>query len=954
MDAGGQGRERLDARGAIHALFAAGGDMGELMARLAWDGSPLGEPETWPESLRTAVGICLESRFPMLVWWGPELAMLYNDAYRPILGASKHPAALGRPGVETWGEIWDVIGPMLAGVVERGEATWSEDQLLLMDRYGFEEETYFTFSYSPIRGETGTVDGIFTAVSETTEQVVGARRLRCLRALAEVRGSAMSIAEAVTASVGVLEGFAADVPFAIVHLVDETGAIREAGAAAGLARVPPASAWPLRQVHESGVPAEVDASPAAGQLRAGRAADRAVVLPVGDGAGGTPAVMVCGVSSRRPLDHGYRDFLRLVADDLGTSIAAAEAREHERRRAQELAELDAAKTTFFSNISHELRTPLTLLLGPLEELLGAAGSLDAQQREALEGARRNGLRLRRLVDALLDFSRLSAGRLRPTFRAVDLAATTGMLAGAFRSAAQMAGLELDVRCPPLGRTAYVDPEHWETIVLNLLSNALKHTWEGGITVELREHEDRAELTVRDTGTGIPAEELPHLFERFHQVQGARARSVEGAGIGLALVDELVRLHGGTVTVESEVGAGSTFTVCVPFGEEHAGQEAAGPFSPAAAEGVAAEAERWQLPDGTAKDPVPAEAAGVPTVLVADDSADMRDYFVRLLRGHVHVRVVPDGVAALEEIRREPPDLVLTDVMMPRLDGYGLLRALREDPATARLPVIMVSARAGEESAVEGLDAGADDYLVKPFTRLELLARVRSTLQTSALRERATTQAVERGDRLQALVEAGMRVDAQVREAEVLRAVVREARELCGAARVTAEDGAGLASGEGDADADGERLRLPLPSEGVLQDGQLTLVAATGEHFDAEARALAAQLALLAAGALSRARLHARERATVEALQRSLLPQELPSPHGLHLAARYLPAGEDAAVGGDWYDVVELPRERTAIVVGDVVGHGLPAAATMSHLRNVLRAYLGEGLSPADAVARMHA
>jgi signal transduction histidine kinase len=407
-----------------------------------------------------------------------------------------------------------------------------------------------------------------------------------------------------------------------------------------------------------------------------------------------------------------------------------------------LAELDVAKTAFFNNISHEFRTPLTLMLAPLEdELTESASALSGARRARLEVAHRNALRLLKMVNALLDFSRLEAGRAEAVYRPTDLAALTTDLASQFRAAMERGGLALTIdcqSCPPM----YVDREMWEKIVLNLLSNAFKHTFRGGITVRLVCHGDGLELRVEDTGVGIAAEELPRIFERFHRVKGAASRTHEGTGIGLALVRELVQLHGGSIHVESEVDRGSAFIVTVRAGTAHLPAERVTSNEEPQSTAVAAarlahadDASRWLDTASTQANATPA-AAGQPRarVLWADDNADMRRYVTGLLQPHYDVKAVPDGHAALEAALASPPDLVLADIMMPRLDGFGLLRGLRGDERTQRLPVILLSARAGEDSAHEGLDAGADDYLVKPFTAKELLVRIRSSLRLAALRQ----------------------------------------------------------------------------------------------------------------------------------------------------------------------------------------------------------------------------
>jgi diguanylate cyclase (GGDEF)-like protein len=406
-----------------------------------------------------------------------------------------------------------------------------------------------------------------------------------------------------------------------------------------------------------------------------------------------------------------------------------------------LAELDVAKTAFFSNISHEFRTPLTLMLGPLEDELAELGPASPwEHRERIETAHRQGLRLLRLVNALLDFSRIEAGQMRANFQPVDLAQLSVELASHFETAMQRAGLRLVVDCPPLPQPAYVDRDMWEKIVLNLLSNAFKHTFTGGVTLRLRARDSQVELSVEDTGIGIPKEQLPHLFERFYRVTGAPSRTHEGTGIGLSLVRELAAIHQGSVRAESESGKGSRFSVIIPYCAPGLPVPRADAVPPTSgrnrgAASHAQEAVSWlaAVPGHDSVDAGPVSAMDAlerPRILLADDNADMRRYVGRLLERSYVVEAVADGALALERARANPPDLVLSDAMMPRLDGFGLLKALRADERTRQLPVILLSARAGEESAVEGLDAGADDYLVKPFSARELLARVRAHLVLS--------------------------------------------------------------------------------------------------------------------------------------------------------------------------------------------------------------------------------
>ncbi|RKH55454.1 ATP-binding protein [Corallococcus aberystwythensis] len=745
---------------ALQEVLAGGGEMGALMRSMDWSRTPLGPVSSWPQSLRTIASAVIHSGFPMMVFWGPESVKIYNDAYRAILGG-KHPSAMGRAGREVWAEIWDQIGPWVEQVRREARVFKAENQRLFMERNGFLEETYFSFAYSPVRDESGAVNGVLDTVVETTSQVLDARRLRTLQEVASRAGGRLQAHDASTRAMEALATNPADLPFALLYLLDADGTRASLEARMGLeadgAFCPggvglepgAASPWPLAQVIRSGRAERVDGLGARFgplPLRDGvPQPDSALVLPMARSGESNPTgLLVLGMSPRVPADASYLSFLELVAGSLGAAIAGARAYEDARRQAEALAELDRAKTAFFSNVSHEFRTPLTLMLGPLGDMLAdAEHPLESPHRERLALVQRNGQRLLKLVNSLLDFSRLEAGRMRATFKPTDLGPLTAGLAGAFDSLATKAGLRLQVDCPSLSTPVWVDRDLWEKVVLNLLSNAFKFTFQGALTVRLREHEGRVELSVSDTGTGIPEHELPRVFERFHRVEGVRGRSHEGSGIGLALVRELVELHGGHISARSTVGQGSTFTVSLPTGTAHlspeqlrtSAQEAVHAPNP---EVFVQEAAQW-LSDAVDEVPVPAPVPEAPPgivrghVLLADDNADMRDYVRRSLAGRFTVTAVADGHSALTLARRHPPDVVLSDVMMPGLDGFGLLRELKADPRTAHVPVILLSARAGEEAKVEGLSAGADDYLVKPFGVRELVSRLEGTVNAARAR-----------------------------------------------------------------------------------------------------------------------------------------------------------------------------------------------------------------------------
>jgi PAS domain S-box-containing protein len=794
-------------------FLAGGGEMGKLIGSMDWGKTPLGPIASWPQSLRTTVSLCVCSNFPISLAWGPKHVQIYNDGYWPICGG-KHPNSMGQDYTECWASAWPAIGEAFDRGLA-GEASYIENQRMFLDRNGYLEETFFTFSFSPIRDESGGVGGLFHPVTEQTGKMLSERRTRALRDISSRTGKAKTIADVFLLAAQTLSEYDLDLPFVLFYSLNADGRqaelVAHTGCAAGTDAAPlvldmattAPSCWPLREAAGSGRAIQVDnLEQRFGPLSCGpypESPKTAFVSPIfPPGSEQAAAIIVAGLSSRLPLNEMYRDFFDLVAATVTAAVANARAYEDERRRAEALAELDRTKTAFFSNVSHEFRTPLSLILGPIEDALGDAASAPPDvQRGRLEVVHRNALRLLKLVNALLDFSRIEAGRMRACFEPTDLATLTTELASNFRSLCEKAGLRLLIDCPPLPEKIYVDTEMWEKIVLNLISNAFKFTLAGEIAVSLHQAgRNGVELAVRDTGTGIPKHELPRLFERFHRIEGARGRSYEGSGIGLALVHELAKLHNGTLSVESELDQGSVFRVSLLAGMAHLPAEQIGTSrtaasSPVRTDAFIEEALRWlpDMPDigaeivgssggaidgrDSAQNSVATDAKR-PRVILADDNADMRAYVARILQAAGYdVVAVPDGEEALLACGMEPvPDLVLTDVMMPRLDGFGLLRALRANPAMEGLLVILLSARAGEEARVEGLVAGADDYLVKPFSARELLARVEGSIRLARQRR----QAAERERQLQTELIAE-RASAALRESEALRLISEEKYRL---------------------------------------------------------------------------------------------------------------------------------------------------------------------------------
>ncbi len=779
----------------IYDCFASEGEMAALMRARDWTQTAVGPVGGWPQSLKIVVRIMLTSRYAMWMSWGTgrKSTFFYNDAYRPTLGV-KHPWALGEPAQEVWAEIWSDIGPRIETVFRNGQATWDEGLLLFLERNGYPEETYHTFSYSPLADDNGEIGGMLCVVTEDTERVIGERRLALLRDVASALAAAQTEA-AVFATIRRCLEDRQDLPFTLTYLFDADGAAAHLACSTGIPADHPVAVpvlplegastpWPLQQILAHPTPVEIDdLGKHCGSLPSvplDRPPQQAIVVPLAQQGQERPAgFLVAAVNPYRRLDAAYIGFVGLLAGQIAASIANTRAYENERRRAEILAELDRAKTAFFSNVSHEFRTPLTLMLGPLEDAL--ADHPRALAGESLQVVHRNSLRLLKLVNTLLDFSRIEAGRVRAFYEPTDLSHYTAELASGFRSAIERAGMRLIVDCPPLSQPAYVDREMWEKVVLNLLSNAFKFTEAGEIEVRVCERGGQIELTVRDTGTGISPEQLPHIFERFHRVEGTRARTQEGTGIGLALVQELVRLHGGEVRVQSVYGEGSAFTVSIPQGDGHLPRDRTRGARSLTSTSTGTnpyveEALRW-LPgtDMVEQQPVvpslqevastspllgaeqPLPDAEHPVIrnriLVADDNADMREYVNRLLSARYEVIAVPDGQAALAAVAATRPDLVLSDVMMPHLNGFELLQQLRVNPQTRTIPVILLSARAGEEARVEGITAGADDYLIKPFSAKELLARVGAHLEMARIRKEAAEAIRASEERLRAALDA---------------------------------------------------------------------------------------------------------------------------------------------------------------------------------------------------------
>lgn len=714
-----------------------------------WRSTPLGPPSAWPDELRAAAGICLSSQFPLAIAWGPELVYVYNDAAVSVFG-NKHPWAMGQRVMDVWPDAWPTLQPMLESVLRTGLAVRNDDLELPIDPYGQLVEAYLTFSYSPIVSARGTVGGVFIAFMETTERVLAERRQRTVSDLATAVARGRRSDDLLMRVREALDFNRRDLPFTALLRAGAGGRLGCLFATGYLGeQLPAASASTLAGLAalaiESGEPVLMDAARAVEALGVSgpwpEAPRQMLAIPFRPGGQDAPGgVLLVGVNPRRQLDAAYCAFFDQVGGHVAHAVAVAEADVAERERIAAMAELERSRSHFFAGASHQLRTPLTLVLGPLGALLDGQGApLAPEVREAVEMADRNARRLNKLVSSLLDFARIEAGTLPLVLEPVDPSVATAEIAALFRAPVEAAGLRLTVTSTLEPGQAMLDRDMWEKIVFNLLSNAFKFTREGGIAVRLGGGGSWIELEVADTGIGIEEEETARVFGRFYRSRSAEAAGGDGGGVGLALVRELARLHGGDVALESRRGMGSRFTVRVPWRRPAPGGAMRQPPRPQAQVMRRAqfrdELERYEI-EGAPAALGRTEARQGARVLVVERDEDVVRYVARLLRDSCAVSSVAGAEAALAALRGAAPDLVLVDAMLPGAGGLDLVRRIRRDQVAGAVPLLVLSARSDEEARLEALDAGADDFIAKPFSGRELSARVRSHVQMARVRRAA--------------------------------------------------------------------------------------------------------------------------------------------------------------------------------------------------------------------------
>ncbi len=399
---------------------------------------------------------------------------------------------------------------------------------------------------------------------------------------------------------------------------------------------------------------------------------------------------------------------------------------------QKLKEVDRMKSNFFANISHEFRTPLTLIKGPIEGLLSEEKS--SEKREVFNMVLKNSGRLLNLINELLDLSKLEAGKMKLCVSENDIVSFTKGLVMSFVSFAERKEIQISVESSSKKIMVYFDKEKLQKIISNLIYNALKFTHaRGKINVSIAETEDKVEIEIMDSGIGIAEEELPKLFNRFYQVIKEGAPAHEGTGIGLALTKELVQMHKGTIDVESEKGKGSTFSITLRKGKDHFSEE----------DIILDDNKEFDFPDIKAQvlhDEI-VEDSGNPIVLVVEDNVDVMKFVSDILKENYQIITAENGNQGYEKAIDTIPDIIISDIMMPEMNGDEMCRLLKQEEKTSHIPIILLTAKASDEDKIEGLETGADDYIIKPFNEHELKVRIKNLIaQRRALREKYLREA----------------------------------------------------------------------------------------------------------------------------------------------------------------------------------------------------------------------
>lgn len=652
---------------AAPGFLRGGGEMGARMRAHDWSTSPLGPPGDWPPALRTVVGLMLGSKFPMFVAWGPELGFLYNDSYAEILG-TKHPDALGRPFQAIWSEIWPDIAPLVHGALQ-GEATYHEDLPLLMRRKGYDEPTWFTFSYSPVRDETGAIPGMFCACTETTAQVLG-ERLR-LEQIDRLRG----MFEQAPGFMALMRG--------PEHVFELTNAAYQE-----LIGHRPVLGKPLREalpeVVGQGFADLLDHVYRSGEPFVGNAVPVALRAQADD-----------------PLQERFVDFVyQPIRDASGTVVGVFVEGSDVTDRTRAMRELqmsDRRKDEFLAMLAHELRNPLSPISSAAQLLRIGRPTPDLVQRASEIISRQVG-HMTRLVDDLLDVSRVTRGLITLDQEVLDVDQVVATAVEQVRPQLQAQRHRLTVATATEPVRVHGDRTRIVQVIANILGNAAKFTPPGGdVALGIAIDPDTVEISVRDSGIGIEPDVLPYVFDLFSQGERTPDRSQGGLGLGLALVRSLVALHGGSVEARSDgPGTGSEIIVRLPrlHGEPAGRDEALAPPAPT--------------------------VEGALRVLVVDDNADAAHTLAALLEVAGHdVTIAGDAHRALELARRVRPQVMVLDIGLPDLDGCALARQFRGMPETRDALLVALTGYGQPSDRARSEEAGFDHHLVKPADMMKV-------------------------------------------------------------------------------------------------------------------------------------------------------------------------------------------------------------------------------------------
>ena len=643
--------------------------MGALIRAFDWSATPLGSPAGWPQSLRSMVGLLLSTNHPMFIWWGPDLLQFYNDAYRRTMGPERHPSALGQRGRECWAEIWHVIGPQIAQVMEGRGAIWQEDVLIPVTRHGRLEQVWWTYSYSPISDEAGGIGGVLVVCTDVTSHHRTAEALRS----SEER---LQFALEAGGGVGLWDW---DVPANLVYADQhfaELFAVDPQAAAAGV---------PI-EAFISGIHAD----------------DRARVSQMIEKvmAGGGEYEAEYRVIDTQGVTHWLVARGRCTVDAQGravrfSGVAVDTSKQHHAFEALE--EADRRKDEFLAMLGHELRNPLSPIL-TAAAMLERADSIGKAGIERARGViERQARHMSAMVDELLDVARITSGKINLKKEYVEIGDAVRGAVEQTSEAMEKGVHRLELALPPAPVHVIGDLGRLTQVLSNLLGNAAKYTEPGGsISLRVEPVEGGVWLRVRDTGIGIAADVLPHVFDLFQQSRRALDRAQGGLGVGLTVVRALVELHGGRVSAASEgAGHGSEFSVWLPVASP-----------PAVAE---------------APDAVAAPQGGARRILVVDDNRDAADTLAAVLglQGHT-VKVAYHGLEVSALARAFLPDVILLDLGLPGMSGYEVVSELRAAPDTRELTVIALTGYGQEEDRRRSREHGFDHHLVKPVNLAALL------------------------------------------------------------------------------------------------------------------------------------------------------------------------------------------------------------------------------------------